>query len=224
MALGMRSLEDFDVAGIAATEPTWLPNVPDVNPRQVQAYLDALRQKYSPERVDTLQALPALVDYDRNGDGQMRRLWWELIIRYPRAYLSHRLAFDHWLFFPPDPGQCLPFYVGVDGPPDMIARLGLQRGVRPGDQALFDYGKAFLTTPMYWNGAWVLLAIALGIGFIKRRRSDFPIICLLAASTTFAATFLIAGIACDVRYCYFVPVSVAVALARLTQTAESHNH
>ncbi len=216
MRWGYAVWNSHDIAGIAARRAVAAPSVPDVDAVKVQQYLDALGKNYSPERDDTLSDVPALVPFDRSGDHAIRRLWWELVIQHPTAYLAHRFQFYRWLLFPPQPDRCLPFYVGILGPPAMLAQLGLHETVRPGDQALSRYGNLFLNSPFYWNGAWVLLAAGLLLGFARDIPSDLPIACLLASSICIAASYLFVGIACDMRYCYVVPVAVAVALARLT--------
>jgi hypothetical protein len=218
IALGLRSLQQYDIAGIAAQRPVTAPRVPGVHPAEVQQYLEALAKNYSPERDDTLGNVPELVPFDRSGDQAMSHLWWQLVSHYPLAYLVHRFQFYRWLLFPPQPGRCLPFYVGVYGPPAMLTQLGLRETVRPGDQALFRYGTLFLNSPLYWNGAWLLLAAGLLLGFTRYLPAELPTACLLASSISIAASFLFVGIACDMRYCYVVPVAVAVALARLTGT------
>ncbi|HEY6432553.1 MAG TPA: hypothetical protein VIZ17_11275 [Acetobacteraceae bacterium] len=218
LAVGLRSLEQYDMAGIAAGQAVVAPSVPGVDAATVQHYLDALGKNYSPERDDTLSDVPALVPFDRSGDHAMRGLWWQLVIRHPAAYLVHRFQFYRWLLFPPQPRRCLPFHVGIAGPPAMLARLGLNETARPGDRALSRYGNLFLNSPLYWNGAWLLLAAGLLLGFARHIRSDLPVACLLASSICIAASYLLVGIACDMRYCYVVPVAVAVALARLTGT------
>lgn len=216
LALGLRSLEQYDIAGIAAHTAVQAPSIPGMDAAKVQLYLDALGENYSPERDDTLGDVPELVPFDRSGNHAMRQLWRQLLIHHPAAYLAHRFQFYRWLLFPPQPGRCLPFYVGVFGPPAMLARLGLHETVRPGDQALFDYGKLFLNTPLYWNGAWLLLAAGLLLVFARHGPAELPIACLLASAICIAASYLVIGIACDMRYCYLVPASVAVAVARLT--------
>lgn len=217
IAVGLRSLERFDIAGIAAARPEAGLDLPDFANERDRNYLRDLRQKYSPERVDTLDTVSDPVPYNATGNQHMEALWRGLVLRYTGAFIAHRLAFARWLFFPPEAGRCLPFYVGVNGPQQLIERLHLERGMRPGDQALFDYGKWFLGTPLYWNGAWVFATLIATMWLSRNFRANFPIVLLLLAAIGFAASFLIIGIACDVRYCYLVPVSVAIAIARLTR-------
>ena len=89
-----------------------------------------------------------------------------------------------------------------------MKRLGLDERYSDTDDAVFNYAHAFFHTPVFQHLAWALLAAALLVPLLIRRRpEDLAVAGLLAAALTFAATFFAITIACDYRYLYFLDLS-----------------
>ncbi len=124
-----------------------------------------------------------------------------------------RWAAFRWVFLTPDIAACVPYYFGVDGPPETMKALGYHRRWDSRDQALEDYARHFLGTPVLSHGFYALIAVlALILLLVRRTPADLAVAGMLAASLAFAASFFVIAIACDYRYLYALDLAAMAAL------------
>jgi hypothetical protein len=203
----------YDIGGILARSPTFQLGSVD---KQIDAHLlrSEVHQLYTPERLDYLGRSEIIASaFNSLSHDEFKTLWQSAILSDPLAYVRHRIAVFRWMTFPPDASRCLPVHVGTAGPEDLMRMLSLDAGVRPGDGALYAYALTFVGTPVFMNGAYALLAAALMLIFIIRRQPrDIPMALMLLAALAFAGTYLLIGIACDLRYMYFLPLAAMAGL------------
>ncbi len=219
---GLRVLHRYDIAGMVAHGAP-MPDQPVASAEQKARWRDAILRHYSPSRVDTLGQAPELNAFLRQGTSAgMTEQWWRMLRGSPWAWVQHRAAVFRWMVLPPELGRCLPVHLGVEGPPEALASLGLVAGLRPQDLALYGYARAWFGTPLFLNLSWLGVATAL-LALLLRRRcrqpGDTAMAALLAATLGFAASFAFIGIACDVRYLFVAPAAVCAALAHLARPA-----
>ncbi len=218
-AKGLIVLQRYDIVGmIAHGAPPFDGAAADTD--DAARVTAAFRRDYEASRLDRVMKTPEVIAYfTRTGlDGGQ---WWRMVRQNPGAWLAHRAAVFRWMVFPSDVRECLPVWVGVDGPAEQISALGLSRGARPQDSALYAYATRWFGTPLFVNGAWALLAVALGAVLLRRRRSgDVTMVLLLGTALAFCASFALIGIACDVRYLFLLPVACCGALAQLAAAAK----
>jgi hypothetical protein len=122
---------------------------------------------------------------------------------------------------PPDLLQCHPDVVGVDGPKEVLAALGLHAEIRPQDRFLYFYVARFIGTLVLSHLLFAALALVALMLLIRRGRgSDIAIAGLLASALVFAASFYVISIACDYRYLYFLDLAAMTGLLKLVGGAE----
>lgn len=211
--VGLRVLEHYDIAGIVAAEPdAALPEIERADPKLAALVRRQAPIEYSPERVDKLLTIN-LWGLD---DEAVQRTWAGLVMSEPEAYLRHRLSVFGWAFMPPNLGVCLPLHVGVDGPPERLQALGMQRRMDVRDTRAYAYAQRFFPTPVYSHLAYLLVALAVaGLLLTRRDPADLVMVALLAAGVGFAASFLAIAISCDYRYLYFLDLSAMTGLIYL---------
>jgi hypothetical protein len=145
-------------------------------------------------------------------DGAIAGAWQTLVRDHPWLYLQTRWADFAAVLTTPDATACHLASAGVSGPPDKLKQLGLKGGIRPQDQALANYARAFIATPVLSHPAWGVLALVLLIILIRRGEpGDLAMAGLLAAALLFTMTFAIISIACDYRYLIFLDLSAMAA-------------
>ena len=88
----------------------------------------------------------------------LRSAWISFAWDNPTAYLAHRADVMRWLVWPPDIYKCMPAWVGVEGPPELLAKLGLTPQQRPADLALYAQVQALAQTPLFRHGYYLLAA------------------------------------------------------------------
>jgi hypothetical protein len=211
--VGMRVLQHYDVVAVAARDPAWrLGEIAAARPAEAALIRDRAAAYYSAERVDTLGGDPAFGRaLWRAPDSVMAAQWRSAILEEPVVYLRHRADVMRWLLAPPALGRCLPVFTGVEGPPAMLADLGLQPRLSPGDRALSAYAGRFFATPVYSHVAYGLLAVVVaGLALRRGETTDVVMVCLMGAALAFAATFLVISIACDYRYLYALDLAALV--------------
>jgi hypothetical protein len=214
--VGLRILEHYDLAGIAARSPGL--QSPRLEAAQADAddAVRALGRAYSPERVDTLNTRPELKTLWRLPSPTVRQAWLEAVRDHPLAYLRHRADAFRWVFLTPELEACLPLSTGLSGPPQTLADLGLAPRGSPRDHALAGYAARLFHTPLFSHLAFALLSVAIAaLLAVRRERADFAVIGLQAAGLLFAASFLPISLACDYRYLYAVDLSALVGLLYL---------
>jgi hypothetical protein len=211
----LQLLQTYDVIGAVVQQPNLdLGRIADDDPSLEKIIRTIGARVWSPVRNDTLgdtKALQAALD-DADPD-TMAAQWRDLIAHHPWLYLRVRAQVFRWVFLTPDLELCVPYEVGVDGPPSVMAELGLKERSDARDIALDHYADIFVGTPVLSHAAYAFLAlIALLILLRRRRAADIAIAFMLLAALAFAASFFVISIACDYRYLYFLDLSTMVAV------------
>ncbi len=213
-AAEIRLAQSYDLAGALARDPGLpLPALAQVDP----GFDGLLRRRgaalYSPLQSDRFAADPEIREgLSTAPQAAISRAWQGLVLGHPLLYLRTRLSVFASVLRTPDSLVCHFAPVGVDGPPALLARLGLTARIRPRDQALADYARALFATPVYSHLAWAALALLLLVLLIRRGAADdLAVAGLLAAALLFTVTFVIISIACDYRYLVFLDLAAMAA-------------
>jgi hypothetical protein len=212
---GLRVLQQYDIVGVAAHDPkARLDLIETASPATAAAIRSRGVRDYSPQRVDTLTDDPvfarALTQMpDEVADAQ----WREMVLHQPLAYLRQRFEVYRWLIAPPDIDRCLPYTIGVDGPPEKMAALNLPHGWEPQDMAMSAYTLRFVHTPVFSHLSYAAVAAAVaGLLLLRRDPVDMVVVALMLAGLAFAASFLVMSLACDYRYLYFLDLAAITGL------------
>ncbi|WP_395673843.1 hypothetical protein [Phenylobacterium sp.] len=216
---GVRIVQHYDIAGALALDPTLpLRHIDRVDPAADDILRARAGRVWSPERVDHFAADEAVGQtFWKLPDAAVRAEWLQLITEHPGIYLKTRLADFRWVLATPDIDRCLPVHVGIDGPPQHMARLGMVAQRDGADDQLYNYVTWFLDTPVMSHVAYLVLAVLVaGALALRRRAADMPMIGLQLAAVGFAASFLVISIACDYRYLYFLDVAALTGLFYLS--------
>lgn len=214
LAWGRKVLHQFDVVGMivnGAPPFTYTAESAEESARITASF----RRDYTPTRQDTMRNNPDRPAYFRKV-GEVSANWWRMVRDNPAAWLKHRLDVFRWMVVPPDVRLCVPVALGIDGGDAQLDALGIKRDLRPQDAAMYALASHFFDTPLFLNAAWAALALALAaLLWFRKGRSpgDVAIVAMLAAALAFAASFVLIGIACDVRYMFLLPVACCGALA-----------
>jgi hypothetical protein len=121
-----------------------------------------------------------------------------------------------WVFLTPRIERCLPVALGVQGPEEVIAELGLQRRWSSVDDMLLHYDNAVLGTPVHSHLFYAAVALAVALALLRRREpADVAMAALMAAALAFAASFFLISIACDFRYLYFLDLTAMAGVLYL---------
>ena len=214
----VRILQHYDVVGAAARDKTVTLDIIGGNDPAARATIlaDAPRL-YTPSRIDPLDTeAPFRQALWRTPDPVMAAQWREVISRHPGAYLAHRIDVFRWTALTPDLQMCLPMWVGVSGPADMVESLQLTDGVERQDQALANYAQRFFGTPVYSHLTWAVAALAVaGLLLLRRDPADRMMIALQLGALGFAGSFLLISVACDYRYLYLLDLAAMTGLLYL---------
>jgi hypothetical protein len=131
----------------------------------------------------------------------------------PALYLRNRADIFRWLVLTPDVDACAPYIVGVSGPPQAMAKLGLQPRYNDNDEQLDDYATWLEGTPAFSHVPFLLIAICeLAYLVIRRRPADIVFGSMLAGLLAFGLSFFFISIACDYRYLYPLDLSALTTL------------
>ena len=213
-AMQIERLEAYDIIGALKLSPNLsLPDIARRDPLLDEMMRSQGVRAYNPERSDTLLASPALQSAIINAKhGVVARGWRDLVLHHPWLYLRVRADVFRWVFLTPDLSVCVPYYVGVDGPPDEMKHLGLVRRSDARDEALEQYAGAFAGTPVFSHAFYAALAVAELILLLRRRRpADIAMAGMLAGALACTASFFVISIACDYRYLYGLDLSALLA-------------
>jgi hypothetical protein len=182
-----------------------------------------LASLYTPYRVDPLNWRPD----DQGAPADVRGItyddileqWKALVLAYPGSFAAHRLAGFAALMGLGDVYQCWP-----------APTRGFQRAPRDAWNALRADDlhlrepavMRILTSNWFPSGTWIFrpwvyFAISAVVAAMLMRggaRENAPTLAMLAAAWVYWATFLLANVACDVRYSYFPISAILLVLAR----------
>jgi hypothetical protein len=215
MAEGMRILQGYDLIGAITLDPDFpLANVTDSDPDAAAVLRRLGPRYYSAERTDRTDGQPqiaqALASLD---DDAMAADWRALVLQHTGLYLRERAAVFRWVFLTPDVDRCVPVCLGIQGPDNVLAELGLKWRWSDQDDRLLDYGRAFLQTPLFSHLFYALLALGVVLVLLVRREpADVAVIALMLSALAFAASFFAISIACDYRYLYFLDLAAMTGL------------
>lgn len=193
----------YDLAGALARDPALpLPSLAAEDPEFEKVLREKSPVLYTPLRNDPFAADPAINHGLSDApDGAMGRAWKGLVTGHPLLYLRVRLAAFGAVLTTPDTGVCHYSHTGIQGPPELLRRLGLTAGMRPQDRALDRYSHLFFATPVYSHILWGLLALVLLVLLLRRGEpGDAAIAGLLVGALVFTVTFAAVSLACDYRY------------------------
>jgi hypothetical protein len=219
-AQALEWLQVWDLAGAVRADPAFaLAGLERAAPATARFVRDQAAPAYSPERQDTLVGL-AGADAALDGAGPaVGAQWRALILTRPGLYARVRAAAFARTLAAPDPMACRPFFVGVDAPPELLAAAGLAPRHRVRDGLARRYGLAFVGTPVFSHLAYAALTLVmagLAAGDLVRKApaggEAIAVLALLGAAFTYAASFLIIGVACDYRYLYVLDLAAMAAL------------
>jgi hypothetical protein len=223
-AVQLQLLQTYDVIGAVVEQPDLdLARIADDDPSLEKIIRTTGVRVWSPVRNDTLgntKAVQAALD---DADPEtIAAQWHDLILHHPWLYLRVRADVFRWVFLTPDLELCVPYEVGVDGPPSVMVELGLKERTDARDAALDDYAHLFVGTPVLSHAVYAVLAfIALLILLRRRPAPDIAIAFMLLAALAFAASFFVISIACDYRYLYFLDLAAMVAIFYLALDVRS---
>ena len=206
----IRLLQDYDlIAMVKSDSAIKLELLRKDAPALERAIRSDGARLYSAQRNDTLMQSQPLQDaLAATSSALVTRQWLSAIIEHPLLYLSVRADEFGWLLFTPDIEACHPYFVGVDGPAEKMAALGLAKRLDARDILLDGYAGAFAQTPLFSHLPFVLIgAIALFLLLRRRRPADIAIVFLLIGAALFTLSFFVISIACDYRYLYFLDIS-----------------
>jgi hypothetical protein len=174
---------------------------------------------YSPDRIDWFREAQEFGnEINKLKPMETTTAWLRLIAANPVTYLRHRLAVFGWMIWSPEIWKCFPLYVGIGGHDELIAKLELPRRYEPHDRALVAYASKFVETPLFRHGFFLAIAALLAV-FLRVRHgptASIPAVALLVAGIAFTLSWFVVGVSCDVRYMYFLPLCVFLAVIMLS--------
>ncbi|MGA0603503.1 hypothetical protein ACO2Q3_22535 [Caulobacter sp. KR2-114] len=176
---------------------------------------------FNTQRIDPLVQNDTVAAHEDADRPAVLAQWRAIFAARPWLYLRVRAELFRQVFAAPDIEACVPLSVGVNGPPEEMKRLGFETRYSDADDVVFTYAQAFFHSPVFSHAAWALLAAALMIALLLRRRpEDLAVAGLLAAALTFTASFFAISIACDYRYLYFLDLSALAGAVYAAGTAQ----
>jgi hypothetical protein len=204
LAEAWEGLQTYDLVGAAARDPDLRLGVAQARaPWLVTLIRTTGVQSYSPAVIDSIE--PALSQLDGRPDAPsvIAAQWRGLILRHPLLYLRERGTAFRWVFLTPEPEACPMVFTGIEGPPEEMAGSGLTPRRTLKDQAISDYGLAFVGTPAMSHALFAGAGLIVLAALLRRRQpADIAVAGLLVSALAFAATFVLISIACDYRYLY----------------------
>jgi hypothetical protein len=214
-ATGISILQKYDVIGATALDPTYrLDIMAAANPAATAVVRERAKVDYSGRRVDFIDRDPVITQaLWQIPDEVASRQWVDLVTRHPDLYLRLRWEDFRWLLIPPVIDFCLPVYVGVDAPAELMDGMKLQHRYVQADVELTNYASWFVDTPAYSHLAYALVSLALaGLLLLRRQPADIAMAAMQLSGVGFTASFFLISIACDYRYLYFTDLAALVGL------------
>ncbi|HTW35442.1 MAG TPA: hypothetical protein VMD53_12565 [Rhizomicrobium sp.] len=218
-AVAFRLLQFYDLIGALKAKPALaLPYFDDDDTDLEQLMRTDGVRLYTPERNDTLaQSARLQRAYFQSPDETIPEEWERLVAVHTGLYLRVRAEVFRWIVLTPDLAACRPVFSGIDGPANVMAKLGLAKRFDARDAALDFYAKRFMGTPVFSHAFFLALAlIALVFLFARRTPSDIAVAFMLLSTLAFTLSFFVISIACDYRYLYFVDLAAMAAAFHLS--------
>jgi hypothetical protein len=215
----IRILEFYDLIGGLSLDPDLrVPELARRDPSLLALMRSDGRKVYSPVRSDTLvrsQRLQAALA--QAPDDILHRPWLHFMLHNPVLYLRERSAVFRWVFLTPDISLCVPYVVGLRGPPQAMSELGLQTRVSTRDKLMDAYGEALMGTPLFSHLTFLSLALCeIAFLLLRRRGPDIALTSMLLGAIAFCASFFFISIACDYRYFYVLDLAALSTLFYLS--------
>lgn len=211
----LRLLQIYDIVGMKKTAPSLaLHSLAQREPTLAAEVAGDGVRVYTPLRNDTLVATPRFVTALADSEpANVFTQWRDLIVSRPLLYLKVRAAVFWQVFATPDVSLCMPYKVGIEGPPDKLSALRIAARDDDRDDALNSYAGALQATPLFSHLFYLCLG-AICFVVLARRRSDADkaMIAMLGGISLFAASFFVISIACDYRYLYGIDLAAIVTL------------
>jgi hypothetical protein len=211
----LKRLELYDlIGGLAVDAKLPLSILPGADPALLHLMRSDGVRLYSPVRSDWLaRSAPLQAALEQTPDTVLQRTWLNFILHHTADYLRARAKAFRWVTLTPNISLCVPYVVGLRGPPQTMGALGLHTRLNQRDEWADAYGKLFVHTPVFSHITFLLLMIA-ELVFLMWRRStpDIAMITLLCGAIAFACSFFFISLACDYRYDYVLDLSALAAL------------
>lgn len=213
-AVAFRLLEFYDLIGALKSDPKLQLAYFDDDDTDLERLMrtDGVTL-YTPQRNDTLAQSTRLQHaYFDSPDETIPEEWHNLIAAHSGLYFRVRAEVFRWVFATPDLMACRPVFTGIEGPADVMAKLGVTKRFDRRDAALNYYARAFAGTPVWSHPFYMVLAlIMLVFLFARSRAADIAMALMLLSTLAFTASFFVISIACDYRYLYFLDLATLVA-------------
>ncbi|MFL6688826.1 MAG: hypothetical protein ACJ8IR_01360 [Alphaproteobacteria bacterium] len=211
----IRILEFYDlIGGLSLDSALRVPELARSDPALLALMRSDGRKLYSPVRSDTLvrsQRLQAALA--QAPDDILHRPWLGFVLQNPVLYLRERSEVFSWVFLTPDISLCVPYVVGLRGPPQAMSELGFQTRVSTRDKLMDNYGEAVMGTPLFSHLTFLLLALwEIAFLLLRRRGPDMAFTSMLLGAVAFCASFFFISIACDYRYFYVLDLAALSTL------------
>jgi hypothetical protein len=143
---GVQRILAFDIVGTLAmsSDPAAAQHA------QPLGGIEAMRRAYHPSRVDTIREEPGVaLHFDDVRTSALRKEWRATVGEHPIAYLQHRRAVAAHVLGMQNLQRCLPLHVGISGPAEALASVGLSPGVGIRAQWLYDRAGLLYGTPFF---------------------------------------------------------------------------
>ncbi len=215
MSTGIHIIQNYDVIGAAALDPAYrLSIMAKAAPGPAAVVEQRARLDYSGRRVDFIDRDVVLSNAINSIPPEATEAQWiDLVTRHTGLYLRVRWEDFRWVLAPPVIDFCLPVYVGVDAPADLMKGIGMEHRYVRGDVELTNYASWLLDTPVYSHALYAVISLLLaGLLLLRRQPADIAMAALQLAGVGFTASFFLISIACDYRYLYFTDLAALVGV------------
>jgi hypothetical protein len=207
-------LQVWDLAGAVQNDPYLDFAGLEHDAPDAAVFVRQAAPSWTPTRVDPLLGLPGADAALDDANAAIGRAWRRMVLTRPDLYARVRLADFGQLLATPRLMDCRPLFIGLDGPPEILAALHL----KPHDAAKVALGRryalAFVGTPVLSHLVYGTLALVMLILAVRDRArpESVVIVAMLVAALSFTVSFLIIGVACDYRYLYLLDLAAMAAL------------
>jgi hypothetical protein len=204
-AVGFRGVESYDITGmIAARDGAQGLPAELANP----AFIAAVRQWYSDDRIDTVMARPeVLATMGPLPSERIQAIWLRMIATHPGDYAWMKLRQFGWLLDLQQLHRCLPVHVGIDGNRDYLAALHIPVRLDARDHHLYVLSTALEAWPVHRHWAYLVLLAFLSLRLWRSRRrraaaANRSVLVVASSTWLLYLSFIPTGMACDFRYLY----------------------